>query len=376
MTALAQATLQRLTTLTRSGKNQPAKVELSGPAVPVQFNPASMKLTRRNNIDRGGVTTGTQPRQNPSPEAASLSFDLDFDTAEQGTTGVRVDVRDWTAVVRQFVEPPPDRPADPPPAVRFAWGTLVFDGIIKEVTESLDLFAPDGTPVRAKVSVRIVEQNFKYETLAEGAAAKDNQGASRPGQSAPAGADPPGAGLGASGSARPDQVTQAQDGESVQQVMTRMGLDPAAWRAAMTGLPQPLGLPAGTTVQLGAEARAGSGLGTGLGGGAGFAAGTGAATAAELSGALTGRAASPTAAGFSLAAAGGVAAAAGKVAADRAGGAVADARAAFTAPGLRVAAGDRPVDARALTYGQGIPLRLRAGTPRPGDAPVTRSTAG
>ena len=141
-----------------------------------------MKLSRSNNTDRGGVATGTQPRQNPSQEAATLSFDLEFDTAEQGSTSQRVDVRDWTAVVRQFVEPPPDRPTDPPPAVRFAWGTLVFDGIIKQVTEELDLFAPDGTPLRAKVSVSITEQNFKYETLAQGAAAKTTAGATRPGQ--------------------------------------------------------------------------------------------------------------------------------------------------------------------------------------------------
>jgi hypothetical protein len=375
MTALAQATLQRLTTLARPGKNQPAKVQLSGPAVPVQFNPGSMKLTRRNNTDRGGVTTGTQPRQNPSQEAATLSFDLEFDTAEQGTTGLRVDVRDWTAVVRQFVEPPPDKPGDPPPAVRFAWGTLVFDGIIKEVTEDLDLFAPDGTPLRAKVSVSITEQNFKYANLAQGAAAKDNQGASRPGQPAPAVDNPTGSDPGSSGSAKPDQVAQAQDGESAQQVMGRLGLDPAAWRAAMTGLPQPLNLAAGTTVQLGAEARAGFSAGPNAG--AGFAAGGGTASTESLTGALSGQAGSPAAAGFSLSAAGGVAAAAEAVAAARVDASVLGARASFAVPRPSTGTDSRGVDTRSLTYGQGVPLRLRAGAaPRAGDAPVTPAGSG
>lgn len=401
MTALAQATMQRLTKVSRSGKNQPAKVLLSGPAVPVQFNPASMKLSRSNNTDQGGVTTGTQPRQNPSQEAATLSFDLEFDTAEQGSTKQRVDVRDWTAVVRQFVEPPPDRPSDPPPAVRFAWGTLVFDGIIKQVTEELDLFAPDGTPLRAKVSVSITEQNFKYETLALGAAAKGTKGATRPGQQAPAVDSPTGAELGSSGSAKPDQVAQAQDGESAQQLMARLGLDPAAWRAAMTDLPQPLGLAAGTPVQLGAEARAGAGFGQGPGAGAGFAATDGATSTVALTAALTGAAASPTAAGFSLSAAGGVGAASVTVASARADVAVASARASFdvpgsgpipsSSPGASPASGASPVsgvgpasgpgvptvDTRSLTYGQGIPLRVRAGAQtRTGNAPVTPSRSG
>ena len=58
---------------------------------------------------------------------------------------------------------PRRHPAVPSPAVRFAWGTIVFDGIIEQVTEDLDYFAADGTPLRAKVGVTITEQNFHYE---------------------------------------------------------------------------------------------------------------------------------------------------------------------------------------------------------------------
>src|SRR5262249_40862735 len=139
-----------------------------GDPIPVQFNPASLKISRRNNVDRGGVTTTTVKRQHPSQENSSLSFELQFDTAEQGSAGTYVDVRRWTALIRQFVEHPPDRPGGPPPAVRFAWGTLSYDGIIEEVTEDLDYFAPDGTPLHATVAVSIKEQNYQYEANQQG----------------------------------------------------------------------------------------------------------------------------------------------------------------------------------------------------------------
>jgi len=173
MTDFALATLQRLRYAKRPAKDTPATVRTEGPALSVQFNPASLKISRKNNVDRGGVGAGGPKRTQPGTESATLSFDLEFDTAEQGSTGQHVDVRSWTALVRQFVEPPPDNPKGPAPAVRFAWGTIVFDGIIEDITEDLDYFAPDGTPLRAKVSVKLTEQNYRYEMLQQTPATLD-----------------------------------------------------------------------------------------------------------------------------------------------------------------------------------------------------------
>jgi hypothetical protein len=83
VTALVPATLQRLTVVVAAGKDSDAKVRTDGEPLEVQFNPVSMRLTRNNNVDRGGVTTQTQKRRHPSQEAAKLSFDLEFDTAER-----------------------------------------------------------------------------------------------------------------------------------------------------------------------------------------------------------------------------------------------------------------------------------------------------
>ena len=64
---------------------------------------------------------------------------------------------------------------------------------------------------------------------------------------------------------QPDQAAAAQDGESVQQLLTRLGADPATWRSAMAGLTSPLGLTAGAQVQLDASITAGAGIGVSAG---------------------------------------------------------------------------------------------------------------
>lgn len=364
MTALARATLQRLVADSRGGAS--AGRVPDGEPVPVQFNPASLRLARRNNVDRTGITTGSQKRHQAAPEAATLSFDLEFDTAEQGQAGQHVNVREWTALLRQFVEPNPQAPKEAPPAVRFVWGTLVFDGIIDQVTEELDQFAPDGTPLRAKIAVSIAEQNPEFETGKIGPAARDDK---PPQRRTPAGATPPGRGPGEAGTARVDQVVPAQAGESAQQLLTRLGLDPAGWRAAMTQLQSPLTLAAGTAVQLGPEV---------LGGGpvapaqaAGFAAAGAVAQPETLADALRQGA---DGSGFALAAAGGVAAAAATVEQARAAAADGAARTAFAAPVRSPSAAARPVaataDPRSAGYGRDIPMRPRPvpspDVPRPG----------
>ncbi|MEV2227878.1 hypothetical protein AB0H69_04705 [Streptomyces phaeochromogenes] len=388
MTALAQATLRRLKRGATGAKDKPAPVQDDGPPVPVQFNPATLRISRNNNVDRGGTTTKTQKRQHPAQEGATLTFDLEFDTAEQRADSQYVDVRRWTALVRQFVEPPPTKPADPPPVVRFVWGTLRFNGIVTQVNEELDLFAPDGTPLRAKVGVTIVEQNFAYEAHDEGPGRLDTRGASEPG------APQPGIQPGSSGTDRPRQVVRAQEGESAQQLLARLGHDPAAWRAAMNGLDSPLTLAAGAAVQLGAEVSAGTGTAAGARLSAGFAGGPAATSAAGLAAALgvgtpTGDGpVDPDAMGFALAAGGGIAAAADVVLAAETAGAAARAREAFDVPrsgtgtgGATGAsyvggagsvrpggapptypggAGSENPDRRAASYGRGIPLRARA----------------
>lgn len=353
MTELAPATLQRLIRVGKPVKNKPAKVTPDGDPLPVQFNPATLKITRKSNVDRAGSTAKTQKVQVPSTEPATLSFDLEFDTAEQGTVGRRVSVRKWTALLRQFVEPPTDDAAGPPPAVQFAWGTLVFKGIIEQITEDLDYFAPDGTPLHAKISVTISEQDFAMEAT-KGAVAKNSKAARDPGE-VNAGTAP-----GRGGTDNPTQLVDALDGESAQQLLARLGKDPAAWRGAMSGVDSPLGLAAGATVQLGVEVDSGPGLGVA----AHFAADAATTSPAGLSAALRVGVTDERSAGFALSTAGGITGAVTRVGQARAAAAVTASLGAFDVPRVSVEA---VADARADTYGRGIPLQFRV-TAAPGVA--------
>jgi phage tail-like protein len=42
------------------------------------------------------------------------------------------------------------------PAVRFQWGSVRFDGRLETVEETLDLFAPDGRPLRSRLDLTLV----------------------------------------------------------------------------------------------------------------------------------------------------------------------------------------------------------------------------
>jgi hypothetical protein len=369
---LVRATLQRLGRVQQGKKDAPSTVRPEGDAISVQLNPSSLKITRRNNVDRGGVTTGTQKAQHPSQEGATLAFDLEFDTSEQGSGGEHVDVREWTALVRQYVEPPKKKPGEAPPAVRFTWGRLIFNGIVEQVTEDLDMFAPDGTALHAKVSLSIAEQDFAFENMESGNGKRDQRAATEPG--APTGAAP-----GQNGTRNPTNVVPAHDGENVQQLLSRLGQDPSGWRAAMSGLDSPLDLAAGAAVTLGSEITAG--LTGAVGSAAGqFAARATVATPAALATALgvpepTGRADRAPAGGavgrlgpdspddgFALSAAGGLAAA--ELIVDRASvrSALDRSTGSFAVPGSagRSAVEGGAVDPRALTYGQRVPLQGRA----------------
>ena len=276
----------------------PAKAGKDGPlsgavaAMDVQFNPMSLRISRTNNPDSAATTQG-QKRQHSAPQPATLTFDLEFDTAEMtGDGAIPKDVRELTAQLRQFVLPSGDKKTDPPPRILFQWGPLQFPGIVTSLTEDLDYFAPNGTPLHAKLSLTITEQDLSFEANTAGPGAVQFSNATKPG------VPPHGSTPGTQGTGSPTSVVPANAGESVPQLLTRTGADPSAWRAAMNGLSSPIGLAAGAQVQLDAGITAGAGIsigagagaavgaGVGLGVSAGFSASAGVSAGAALGGAL------------------------------------------------------------------------------------------
>jgi LysM repeat protein len=257
MTALLKATLREL----------PASDDK--PAVDVQFNPSTLRV-QITNRSSGGEAPGSQARQRPGSGATTVSFDLVFDTADEGTTSAPVPVTRKTMEVEKFVRPRgTGRAEESPPRLEFRWGSFVIEGVMESANIDLDHFAADGTPLRAKVAVSIKGQYPEYR-YAPSTAASDGAGPPPAPGGAGNGRDAPPAGAPGTAAAPgvPRKVTQAMPGESLQQLAARAGLDPAAWRALAAGVANPLALAAGTEVALPAGLSQGPGLTGRQGGGA------------------------------------------------------------------------------------------------------------
>jgi Contractile injection system tube protein len=372
-----KARLYKIKEIAAGSAEKPPTVKILGTPVTVQFNPTSLKLERRNDTS-GGAQTKAQRRNRPNEGHATLSVELEFDTAEGGPDGNPLDVRKKTQAVRQFAEPPEDDPSKAPPRIRFEWGAFGFDGIVEHLGEEIDYFSGDGLPLRAKISLTITGQDLRFERNTSGPGARKNKGATPPG------GGQEDTGPNAPPAKNPDRTVAAQDGESVQQLLSRLDADPATWRSAMAGLTSPLDLAAGTQVQLGASVAvdAGIGVAAGFSGGAGIGDVTSADASTGASADGTVGFAAEASVGFALSAGGGVAAAVGRTLSRAADQAVANARGSFDVPGsaadgptmgggvspgvpggaviARSQGGAPPeVDRRAVSYGYGVPLRPR-----------------
>jgi hypothetical protein len=256
MTALTKAQLGEIT----SGNNP---TEVDGTLVDVQFNPTSLRV-QISNRTAGGQQSGAQARQRPGTGEMQVSFDLVFDTADEGSTESAVSVLEKTKTVERFVRPKGARAGqEAPPRVVFKWGSFIVQGTMESANIDLDLFDAKGVPLRAKVSVSIKGQDPRWTYTA--APAGPGAGTGAAGANAPrpgSGSSLPAGSPGTQGNSRsPDRIVQAMPGESLAQVAARAGFDPAAWRALADGLANPLKLQIGQEVAL--PASSGKGAATG-----------------------------------------------------------------------------------------------------------------
>jgi len=279
-----------------------------GDPVPVQFNPATMRLQITNSTE-GGQSRGRQTRQFLGSSSTTLTIELVFDSADEGTTDQPRSVRERTAMVEKFVFPKSQEGnKQAPPKVRFQWGPFVLDGVIDSINIDIEHFAADGTPLRAKVGLSIKEQDSKYQFEATG------PGANRQSAPSPGGPSP---GLPGSGSVAATQSAAAIAGESAAEFAARVGLDPSAWRGLDIGASASLSLDAGLEVGFSADLSVSAGLGVTAGFEAGVSASLDASVGLDAS-ATVGISASASfgadvAAGFALSSAGGVSAAIAQV---------------------------------------------------------------
>lgn len=209
-------------------------------ATKVQFNPDSLKVVYANQIEKptgGADQGGSQASQFVGAGSTKLTATLWFDvTQELGELGTKVkdvmDVRKLTERVAYFITPHLDPKSKTeqylPPAVRFAWGSFQFDGIMEGMEETIELFSAEGRPLRASVSITITQQ--KITTFAFNKASQ-----------------PPGFTKRNGGAAGTTPQTQAPGGSNLQTLSADQNAD---WQqvAAANGIENPRMLEAGQFV--------------------------------------------------------------------------------------------------------------------------------
>jgi hypothetical protein len=201
-----------------------------GKTVPVQFNPQSLKLNFSNQWASGNQPQGSSP-QFVGTSTTKLSMELWFDVTlplPDGLPDPRGDVRNLTALIAYFMTVPDDSNQQNrvPPKLKFQWGSFLFNGTMDSMDETIDLFSPDGIPLRASVSINVSKHDLKFEFQ------KTSSGA---GSGLPAGTSPL-------------SLVKARD--TLQQMAARAGISNWQGVARANGITNPRLIQPGTMVNL------------------------------------------------------------------------------------------------------------------------------
>jgi hypothetical protein len=126
--------------------------------IAVMFNPEEYTLNRDNNFAQIGVPGRSAPIvQFVNGNQQTLEMELFLDTCEAHRQGARSvnsagdDVRTLAQKVTGLMSIDPATHA--PPVLLFTWSSLSFTGVLTRATQRFVMFKPDGTPVRARLTV-------------------------------------------------------------------------------------------------------------------------------------------------------------------------------------------------------------------------------
>jgi hypothetical protein len=198
--------------------------------VSVQFNPQSLKLNLSNQWASGNQPQGSSP-QFVGTSTTKLSMELWFDVTlplPAGTADPKGDVRNLTADVAYFMTV--KNPNDPkqenrvPPKMKFQWGSFLFNGTMDSMDETIDLFSPDGVPLRSNVSINLSKHDLTFEFAT------------------PAGSSTPAAGT--------TPLSMAKAGDSLQQMAAKAGISNWQGVARANAITNPRLLQSGSMVNL------------------------------------------------------------------------------------------------------------------------------
>jgi nucleoid-associated protein YgaU len=131
---------------------------VTGERIPVMFNPEEYTLNRENNFAQIAVPGLSAPIiQFVHGNQQTLEMELFLDTYEAHKAGNRTlnaggdDVRKLVRKVTDLMNI--DRTTHAPPVLLFTWSSLSFTCVLGRATQKFIMFQPDGTPVRARLTV-------------------------------------------------------------------------------------------------------------------------------------------------------------------------------------------------------------------------------
>jgi hypothetical protein len=124
----------------------------------VDFNPVSLQYAATNTLTED--SSDKKKKQWLTKVTGKLTMELIFDTTDTGD-----DVRLMTNKIANLMAP--DKQASSgekqvASIVLFEWGKYSFQGMMDSYSETLDFFAPKGVPLRATVSISLVEQPVTF----------------------------------------------------------------------------------------------------------------------------------------------------------------------------------------------------------------------
>jgi hypothetical protein len=153
-----------------------------GPSFETQYNPKDFKFDKKvswkEHTDQG--KEGSLEFQKNTP--ASMSMDLHFDTTHNQGDVRETWVNKLLALTNPSKEPKKGEAKSlkkkRPPKVTFSWGTFKMIGVIEQLIVTYLMFSSEGTPLRAKVQVKMKE--WAPETYKDGTGASGDWYGSEP----------------------------------------------------------------------------------------------------------------------------------------------------------------------------------------------------
>ncbi len=194
--------------------------------IEVQFNPQTLKVSYSNQLS-GGDKNGAASKQFLGRGTTKLSLDLWFDVTVPVMDKKKEkidDVRLLTKKIVDFIKPKEIDKEYKPPAVRFIWGTFMFEGVVESMNENLEFFSEEGKPLRASIALTIGSQDIQFNDPQS-----DKNGNKKPGTS---------------------PLYQAKEDENMPDIASKNGIPDWKSAAMASGIENPRIIPPGTMLDL------------------------------------------------------------------------------------------------------------------------------